>query len=349
MRRLRPTTSGGRWRNTDILGSRVSSHIQRRGLHVEDGKAVDLLAPALKDVTVTAETPRGTDSHYLSITIDRSSRQPCVITSPSIDPSTLRHRMRRFPYEYFSGPDQSIIKSALAHLQMDAAPPLAHAQTASAISSLASFFREKEAISLSMHLSITSSGGLCISSPHLHFDDAAFKSSKRQADVHALRDVSLEEGVEVEAEKHGIVFVKLHPGDSSANIGTLVNGAGLAMNTVDALSLPPHGGKCANFLDTGGKATSATVKKSFELILQDPRVKVIFVNIFGGLTDCGMIAEGVILAFKEVDMRGVPVVVRLRGTNEEVGQKKIEESGLRLEAFDGFQEAASRVVELARR
>ncbi|KAJ9627964.1 hypothetical protein H2203_003183 [Taxawa tesnikishii (nom. ined.)] len=243
----------------------------------------------------------------------------------------------------------SIIKSALAHLQMDAAPPLAHAQTASAISSLASFFREKEAISLSMHLSITSSGGLCISSPHLHFDDAAFKSSKRQADVHALRDVSLEEGVEVEAEKHGIVFVKLHPGDSSANIGTLVNGAGLAMNTVDALSLPPHGGKCANFLDTGGKATSATVKKSFELILQDPRVKVIFVNIFGGLTDCGMIAEGVILAFKEVDMRGVPVVVRLRGTNEEVGQKKIEESGLRLEAFDGFQEAASRVVELARR
>jgi succinyl-CoA synthetase alpha subunit len=117
------------------------------------------------------------------------------------------------------------------------------------------------------------------------------------------------------------------------------------MNTVDALHL--HGGLACNFLDTGGKATSATVKKSFELILRDPRVKVIFVNIFGGLTDGGMIAEGVLLAFKEVDMRGVPVVVRIRGTNEEIGQKIIADSGLGLEAFDGFAEAAERVVEIA--
>ena len=148
-----------------------------------------------------------------------------------------------------------------------------------------------------------------------------------------------------EAESDGIVYVRLHPGNSAANIGTLVNGAGLAMNTVDALHL--HSGLACNFLDTGGKATSATVKKSFELILRDPRVKVIFVNIFGGLTDGGMIAEGVLLAFKEVDMRGIPVVVRIRGTNEEIGQKIIAESGLGLEAFDGFAEAAERVVEIA--
>jgi len=88
------------------------------------------------------------------------------------------------------------------------------------------------------------------------------------------------------------------------------------------------------------------VKKSFEIILRDPRVKVIFVNIFGGLTDGGMIAEGILLAFKEVDMKNVPVVVRIRGTNEEAGQKIIAESGLGLDAFDKFEDAAKRVIEI---
>lgn len=92
------------------------------------------------------------------------------------------------------------------------------------------------------------------------------------------------------------------------------------MNTIDAVT--DQGGECANFLDTGGKATSATVKTSFQLILADPRVKVIFVNIFGGLTLCDMIAEGIMLAYKDLGIE-VPVVVRLRGTNEEIGQKMV--------------------------
>lgn len=92
------------------------------------------------------------------------------------------------------------------------------------------------------------------------------------------------------------------------------------MNTVDALSI--HGGHCANFLDTGGKATSETVKSSFRIICSDPRVNAVFVNIFGGLTRCDMIAEGIILAFRDLNMQ-VPVVVRLRGTNEELGQKMV--------------------------
>lgn len=99
-----------------------------------------------------------------------------------------------------------------------------------------------------------------------------------------------------------------------------MNGAGLAMNTVDALTI--HGGHCANFLDTGGKATTETVKSSFRIITSDRRVKAIFVNIFGGLTRCDMIAEGIILAFQEMEMT-VPVVVRLRGTNEERGQQMV--------------------------
>lgn len=101
-----------------------------------------------------------------------------------------------------------------------------------------------------------------------------------------------------------------------------VNGAGLAMNTVDALIL--KGGKPSNFLDTGGKATSTTVKECFKILCADPRVKTIFVNIFGGLTKCDMIAKGIIGAFKELHME-VPVVVRLRGTNEEKGQKLVSE------------------------
>ncbi|KAI4110706.1 MAG: hypothetical protein LQ338_008366, partial [Usnochroma carphineum] len=146
---------------------------------------------------------------------------------------------------------------------------------------------------------------------------------------------------EEEAAKDGIVYVKL---GGAGTIGTLVNGAGLAMNTVDAIA--DLGGSCANFLDTGGKATSATVKTSFQLVLSDPRVKVIFVNIFGGLTLCDMIAEGIMLAYKDLGIK-VPVVVRLRGTNEEIGQKMIAESGLPLHAFDDFEEAALKAIELA--
>ena len=99
-----------------------------------------------------------------------------------------------------------------------------------------------------------------------------------------------------------------------------MNGAGLAMNTTDAIN--DHGGRCANFLDTGGKATSETVKTSFQLILKDPRVKTVFVNIFGGLTLCDMIAEGILLAYRDLGIK-LPVVVRLRGTNEKIGQKMV--------------------------
>lgn len=100
----------------------------------------------------------------------------------------------------------------------------------------------------------------------------------------------------------------------------IVNGAGLAMNTVDALTA--KGGYCANFLDMGGKATSETVKASFRIVSSDSRVRALFVNIFGGLTRCDMIAEGIMMAFRDLDLK-VPVVVRLRGTNEEAGQKMV--------------------------
>lgn len=323
---------------------------QRRGLLLKPSRETAVvLEPYLRSVEglSMSHDSAGSDGFYIGITVDREARQPCIVAAPTTDRTQINQRMKRFPYDWRQGPALETVKAAVEHMQMDAAPPSAHAQIAGLISALSRMYKEKEAVTLSGCVTIDASSNLVLHQPslHLQFDDAAYRSTKRQEDVHALRQKEREEPVELEAEKHGIVFVKLQ--DADANIGTLVNGAGLAMNTVDALAL--HGGKCTNFLDTGGKATSETVKMSFELILRDPRVKVIFVNIFGGLTDGGMIANGILLAFKEVDMKGLPVVVRIRGTNEEVGQKTIAESGLDLEAFDGFEEAATRVVELANR
>ena len=139
----------------------------------------------------------------------------------------------------------------------------------------------------------------------LGFDDNA---DFRQEDVFKFRDISQEEPSEVEAQKANLNFIKL-----DGSIGCLVNGAGLAMATMDVLTL--HGGQPANFLDVGGGATPETVKKAFEILSADPKVKSIFINIFGGIMRCDYIAEGVIKAAKELNMN-IPLVVRLKGTKE---------------------------------
>ncbi|CAK3961973.1 succinyl- ligase [ADP-forming] subunit alpha, mitochondrial [Lecanosticta acicola] len=287
------------------------------------------------------------DGYYLGILVDRTERCPAIVVAPTADETAIDAHVKRFPYDWAKGPTDAQINEAMEYLQMGSAPQNAKQQVHELIDSFAKMYKEKEAIILTGCVSIGGSGNLKIHQPSitLMFDDSAYRSSKRQEDVHRLRQKDQEDPAELEAEQDGIVYVRLP--DEQANIGTLVNGAGLAMNTVDALRL--HGGRSTNFLDTGGKATSETVKKSFEVILQDPRVKVIFVNIFGGLTDGGMIANGILLAFKEVDMKNVPVVVRIRGTNEEVGQKTIAESGLGLDAFDKFEDAAAKVIEIANR
>jgi succinyl-CoA synthetase alpha subunit len=218
---------------------------------------------------------------------------------------------KKFAFDYKQGFDVGQAPAIAEHLQLgdsskESLPKL--------INGLVDLYMKKEAFLLET-MFVERLGELKVVGARFGFDDAAFRSTKRQSDIHGLRRTEDEDPQELEAEKDGIVYIKL-AGDG--NIGTLVNGAGLAMNTVDALA--DAGGKAANFLDTGGKATSETVKKSFEVILQDERVKVIFVNIFGGLTLGDMIANGVLLAFKELEMR-LPVVVRIRGTNEEQGQK----------------------------
>ncbi|KAI0100649.1 succinyl-CoA synthetase-like protein [Nemania sp. FL0031] len=324
---------------------------QTRLIYLTRSASFDLLRQRRLPVTYTK--PIRGEGHLLAVTLNRSTRSPCIVASPSIDGSAKR--LKRFDYDYSIGAEGLNISAIASHLGLDNNDKDLVSSFRTIVTGLVALFAEKEAYLLETHIIIASkrisskvrSSKASISFARFGFDDAAHRSSKRQADIQALRDTSVEDAAELEAEEHGIVYVKLPDGKEkgeTANIGTLVNGAGLAMNTVDALA--HAGGRAANFLDTGGKATSETVKKSFEIILKDPRVKCIFVNIFGGLTLGDMIARGIILAFHDLNMN-VPVVVRIRGTNEKEGQQIIAQSGLPLFAFDDFDEAAKKAIELA--
>lgn len=300
-------TMARRPRSTYTVAS-SSSVTQKRSLWIRQSLAFDLL----RERGINAGDYSGAGKQrLLAVAIDRSSLSPCIIASPATDPDKMHEEAKYFPFDYRTGLDASQIPAIAEHLKIATS---SRSSLPKLIAQLTELFMTKEAFLLETKI-VERLGDLKVTGARFGFDDAAFRSNKRQADIHALRRIEDEVPEEVEAEKDGIVYIKL-AGDG--NIGTLVNGAGLAMNTVDALR--DAGGKPANFLDTGGKATSETVKKSFQAILQDDRVKTIFVNIFGGLTLGDMIANGVLLAFKELDMK-IPVVVRIRGTNEKEGQK----------------------------
>ncbi|OCK75931.1 succinyl-CoA ligase-like protein subunit alpha [Lepidopterella palustris CBS 459.81] len=328
-----------------------SSVTSKRNLHITTTQAANLLEPY--GITISPTTSAAPSSCFLGITVDRSARSPCIISSPTTDPSKLPHLARRFPFNWHTGPSQATILSTLSHLQLSAATPAVQSSAAALVYSLWDLYKSKEAISLTVHLSLSSSSDtLSIHDPSFTFDDAAFKSASRHPALHALRDLSAVPTAELTAESHGIVYIPLAPPAPPAPpaapanlIGTLVNGAGLALNTLDCLCVRLPSSPPSNFLDTGGKATAATISASFSLVLSDPRVAVVFVNIFGGLTLCDMIAEGIVLAYKEVGVE-VPVVVRLRGTNEELGREILEGSGLPIVPFDGFEEAVREVGRL---
>lgn len=297
MRRVRPTV-----RSTPKMAE------QKRTLYIHEDDAMDMLRG--RGINASEYSGKG-EKRLLAVAIDRANLSPCIIASPATDQENPQAEAKKFPFDYRKGFEASQAQAIAEHLKIGDS---SKDSLLKLINGLVELYMSKEAFLLETMV-VERLGDLKVVGARFGFDDAAFRSTQRQGDVHALRRFEDEDPHEVEAEKDGIVYIKL-AGDG--NIGTLVNGAGLAMNTVDALA--DAGGKAANFLDTGGKATSETVKKSFQVILQDERVKVIFVNIFGGLTLGDMIANGVLLAFKELEMR-LPVVVRIRGTNEEEGQK----------------------------
>jgi len=182
-------------------------------------------------------------------------------------------------------------------------------------------------------LVVTKDGKLVCLDAKVNFDDNALY---RHADVRELRDLGEEEPTEIEASRYDLSYIKL-----DGSIGCMVNGAGLAMATMDIIKL--YGGEPANFLDVGGGATKEKVTAAFKIILSDPNVKGILVNIFGGIMKCDIIAEGIVAAAKEVHL-SVPLVVRLEGTNVDLGKKILAESGLPIVSGDNLADGAEKIV-----
>jgi len=186
-------------------------------------------------------------------------------------------------------------------------------------------------------LILTGDGKVIALDAKLNFDSNALF---RHSDIVAMRDLDEEDPAEIEASKFDLSYISL-----DGNIGCLVNGAGLAMATMDVIKL--YGGEPANFLDVGGGATAEKVTEAFKIMLRNPHLKAILVNIFGGIMRCDVIAEGVITASKAVGLK-VPLVVRMKGTNEELGRKMIAESGLPIITANNMAEAAEKVVAAAK-
>ena len=185
-------------------------------------------------------------------------------------------------------------------------------------------------------LILTGAGKVIALDAKFNFDSNALF---RQPEIVAYRDLDEEDPAEIEASKYDLAYISL-----DGNIGCLVNGAGLAMATMDTIKL--FGGEPANFLDVGGGATAEKVTEAFKIMLKNPGLKAILVNIFGGIMKCDVIAEGIVVASKAVSL-SVPLVVRMKGTNEDLGKKMLAESGLPIIAADTMEEAAQKVVAAA--
>jgi succinyl-CoA synthetase beta subunit len=199
-------------------------------------------------------------------------------------------------------------------------------------------FNEKDLSLVELNpLAILKGGELAVLDGKINSDDNA---SFRHPELVAMRDIRQEDETEVKASQHDLNYVTM-----DGNIGCMVNGAGLAMATMDVIKL--NGGEPANFLDVGGGANKERVTEAFKLILSDSDVKAIFVNIFGGIVRCDMIAEGIIAAVKEVDVK-VPVVVRLEGTNVEEGKALLKSSGLAITPADDIDDGAKKAVAAAK-
>jgi succinyl-CoA synthetase beta subunit len=186
-------------------------------------------------------------------------------------------------------------------------------------------------------LVVTRDGRVLALDAKMNFDDNALF---RHKDIRELRDLDEEEPLEVKASDYNLNYIRL-----DGNVGCMVNGAGLAMATMDLIQYA--GGRPANFLDVGGGANEEQVRRGFEIILSDPNVRAVLINIFGGIMRCDIVASGVVAAARSLDVK-VPIVVRLEGTNVELGQKILRESGLNFSVAAGMKDAAEKVVALAR-
>ena len=274
---------------------------------------------------------------YLSALVDRAASRVAFVlsTEGGVNIEDVAHltpeRIHSFTIDPATGvmPHHGRSAAQALGLQGDLAK-----QMGKLVAQLYAAFVAKDMAMLEINpLIVDTSGQLKLLDAKISFDDSALY---RHPDIAALRDESEEDSKEVEASKHDLNYVAL-----DGSIGCMVNGAGLAMATMDIIKL--YGESPANFLDVGGGATRDKVTAAFKIITADPKVKGILVNIFGGIMRCDIIAEGVIAAVKEMGLR-VPLVVRLEGTNVELGKKIIRESGLDVVSANDLDDAAQKIV-----
>lgn len=276
---------------------------------------------------------------YVAILMDRAKQTPVIVASSQggMDIEGVAAKdlsaIKTFPVPLEEGISDKLATeiASLLGFTKDAIP-----EAAKTIQGLYKCFIDRDCTQVEINpLSETPDHKVLAMDAKLGFDDnAAF----RQQEVFSWRDPTQEDPQEAEASKYGLNFIKL-----DGNIANIVNGAGLAMATMDIIKL--YGGEPANFLDCGGTATPETIEKAFELILSDKNVNGILVNIFGGIVRCDYVAKGLIAATKNFNL-DIPVVVRLQGTNMAEAKELIENSGLKLYAFEDLDPAAEKIVEL---
>jgi len=273
---------------------------------------------------------------YFAIFMDRASGGPLIIacseggTSIEDLAESSPEKIIKVPVNITTGPTDEQIETVVNGLGVSGDKESAGDQ----IRALYNLFVDKDCTMVEVNpLAEDTDGNLIAADAKIGFDDNA---EFRQKDIFDQRDHTQEDPREVGAAKWDLNYIGL-----DGNIGCMVNGAGLAMSTMDIISL--NGGSPANFLDVGGGAKVEQIKAAFEIITSDPAVKAILVNIFGGIMKCDIIAEGIIEASRELDLK-VPVVVRLEGTNVERGKQLLEESGLDLITADDLDDAATKAV-----
>ena len=278
---------------------------------------------------------------YLSVVVDRSSKRVSIIASAE-GGMDIEEVAEKSPEKIHSiGVDPAAGYFPYIGRRLGFAMGLDKKQVgqlATLLQGLYTLFIEKDLSMVEINpLIITGDGKLLALDAKIGTDDNALY---RHKDLTEMRDPTQEDERENKAQELELNYVAL-----DGNIGCMVNGAGLAMATMDIVKL--HGGEPANFLDVGGGATAERVKEAFKLILTAPQVKSILVNIFGGIVRCDLIAEGIINAAKEIDLK-VPVVARLQGTNVELGRKMLDESGLAITSAEDLTDAAQKAVAAAK-
>lgn len=275
--------------------------------------------------------------YYVGIVTDRESQRICVMASAEggMEIEEVAESNPEKILKVFVDPKVGLTtEDAIGLAAGIGIPEASQAQAADQLQKLYQVYWDTDASLAEINpLILTGSGDIMALDAKFNFDTNALF---RQADVVEFRDLDEEDPAEVEASKYDLAYIQLE-----GNIGCLVNGAGLAMATMDTIKL--FGGEPANFLDVGGGATAEKVTEAFKIMLKNDDVKAILVNIFGGIMRCDVIAEGVIAACKAVNL-DVPLVVRMKGTNEELGKQMLADSGLPIISADTMAEAATKVV-----